>query len=156
MAARAETSELREELIASVDKAARYYATLGFGSFAAGNAEGGLSTNAEIAEMIASGAHMTLFTTGRGSVVGSALASVIKICANPETYKNLREDMDVNAGRILEGHPLSDVSDEIYDLILKIANGALTKSENSGHSEFILTYKSFEPVGPACLPVSIA
>ena len=156
MAARAETSELREELIASVDKAARYYATLGFGSFAAGNAEGGLSTNAEIAEMMASGSHMTLFTTGRGSVVGSALASVIKICANPETYKNLREDMDVNAGRILEGHPLSDISDEIYNLILKIANGAHTKSENSGHSEFILTYKSFEPVGPACLPISIA
>ena len=44
MAARAATPELAEELRASVEKAVQYYATLGFGSFAAGNADGGLST----------------------------------------------------------------------------------------------------------------
>ena len=137
MAARAITPELGVELEKSVAKAARYYATLGYGSFAAGNAEGGLSTieeksmgayaksgaspisgllkpgdvpprgglylldvvpdgevrfgfpnindNAEIAELIACGAHCVLFVTGRGSVVGSAISPVVKICANPET-----------------------------------------------------------------------
>lgn len=205
MAARARTPELAQELTASVEKAAQYYATLGFGSFAAGNAEGGLSTieeksmgayaksgsspitglikpgdlapqgglylmdvvpdgevrfgfpnvsdNAEIVEMMASGAHMTLFVTARGSVVGSAIAPVIKICANPETYERLKEDMDVNAGRILSGTSLAELGDEIFDLTCAVAGGARTKSEELGHAEFILTYKSFEPIGPACLPI---
>ena len=60
-----------------------------------------ISDNAEIAELMACGAHLTLFTTGRGSVVGSAIAPVLKICANPETYRRLEDDMDVDAGRIL-------------------------------------------------------
>lgn len=204
MAARAATPELGRELTRSVEKAARYYATLGYGSFAAGNAEGGLSTieeksmgayaksgsaridglikpgdlppkgglylmdvvpdgevrfgfpnisdNAEIAEMMASGAHLTLFVTARGSVVGSAIAPVIKICANPETYARLSEDMDVNAGRILSGTSLAEVGAEIFDLTLAVASGRKTASEQLGHAEFILTYKSFEPIGPACLP----
>lgn len=205
MANRAVTPELGDELRATVAKAARYYATLGYGSFAPGNADGGLSTieeksmgayaksgsspisglikpgdipprgglylmdvvpdgdvrfgfpnisdNAEIVELIASGCHLTLFVTGRGSVSGSAIAPVIKICANPETYRRLSGDMDVDAGRILEGRAtLPEVGDEIFDLILSVANGQPTKSEQLGHREFILTYKSFEPIGPACLP----
>ena len=206
MTARAATPELGREIRASVEKAARYYATLGFGSFAAGNAEGGLTTieekslgayaksgqsqisglikpgdipprgglylmdvvpdgevrfgfpnisdNAEIVEMMASGAHMTLFVTGRGSVVGSALAPVIKIAANPHMYERLKDDMDVNAGRILsEGASVEEVGAEIFDLLARVAEGEITKSEDLGHTEFILTYKSFEPIGPACLPV---
>lgn len=207
MAARAVTPELGEELERSVAKAARYYATLGYGSFAAGNAEGGLSTieeksmgayaksgaspisglikpgdipphgglylldvvpdgevrfgfpnindNAEIAELIACGAHCVLFVTGRGSVVGSAISPVVKICANPETYRRMEDDMDVDAGRILEGRAgLDEVGREIRDLVISLAKGGCTKSEELGHQEFILTYKSFEPLGPACLPVA--
>lgn len=206
MADRAATPELGQEIRRAVDKAARYYATLGYGSFASGNADGGLTTieekslgaymksgqsrisglikpgdrpprgglylmdvvpdgevrfgfpnisdNAEIVEMMASGAHCTLFVTGRGSVVGSAIAPVIKIAANPLMYARLAEDMDVNAGRILDGGAtLDDVGREIRDLVLAVARGARTKSEDLGHREFILTYKSFEPIGPACLPV---
>ena len=107
----------------------------------------------EIGELIACGSHVTLFTTGRGSVVGSAISPVIKICANPETYRRLSEDMDVNAGRILEGGAtLEEVGREIYDLILRVAAGEKTASETLGHREFSLVYKSFEPLGPACLP----
>lgn len=205
MADRAETPELAEELIQSVAKAAAYYDTLGYGSFAAGNATGGLTTieekslgayvksgasqisgiikpgdvpargglflmdvvpdgevrfgfpnisdNAEIVEMIASGAHMTLFVTGRGSVVGSALSPVIKICANPDTYRNLSGDMDINAGAIIEGtQTLDQVADDIYSVVVKTAGGAETASEALGHREFVLTYKQFEPAGPACHP----
>jgi len=104
--------------------------------------------------MMASGAHCTLFVTGRGSVVGSALAPVIKIAANPHMYARLSEDMDVNAGRVLEGAAtLEEVGQEIFDLVISLASGARSKSEELGHQEFILTYKSFEPIGPACLPV---
>jgi altronate dehydratase large subunit len=113
-----------------------------------------INDNATIVEQIACGAHIVLFSTGRGSVVGSAISPVIKICANPETYRKLSEDMDVDAGRIVEGRgTLPEVGREIFDLILKVAAGEPTKSEALGHQEFILGYKSFEPLGPACLPV---
>ena len=113
-----------------------------------------INDNAEIAELIACGSQVILFSTGRGSVVGSAIAPVIKVCANPETYKRMEDDMDVDAGRILEGRAtLPEVGREIYDLVQRVGNGEPTKSEALGHQEFILTYKSFEPLGPACLPV---
>ena len=112
-----------------------------------------INDNAEIAELIACGAQVILFSTGRGSVVGSAIAPVIKVCANPDTYKRMADDMDVDAGRILEGRAtLPEVGREIFDLVLRVGNGERTKSEALGHQEFILTYKSFEPLGPACLP----
>ena len=96
-----------------------------------------------------------LFVTGRGSVVGSAISPVVKICANPETYRRMSEDMDVDAGRILEGHAgLDEVGQEIRDLVVSLGQGGMTKSEELGHQEFILTYKSFEPLGPACLPAA--
>lgn len=205
MADRAVTPELGREIIASVEKAAKYYAILGHSSFAPGNASGGLTTieekslgaysksgnssisglikpgdvpprgglylldvvpdgdvrfgfpnivdNAEIVELIACGSHAILFTTGRGSVVGSAISPVIKVCANPETYRRMPEDMDVNAGRILDGvATLDGVGAEIFDLVWNVAGGEATASERLGHQEFILTYKHFEPIGPACLP----
>lgn len=205
MVDRAVTPELGKEIEKAVKKAIRYYRKLGYGSFAPGNAEGGLTTqeeksmgayiksghspisglikpgdiprkpglylmdvvpdgkvrygfpnisdNAEIVELIASGSHLILFTTGRGSVVGSAISPVIKICANPETYRRLAADMDVDAGRIIESKAsLQEVGDEIYRQVLAVAAGADSKSEALGHQEFILTYKSFEPLGPACLP----
>lgn len=205
MAARAVTPELADELRASVHKAAKYYATLGYGSFASGNADGGLSTieeksmgayaksgaspitglikpgdipphgglylmdvvpdgevrfgfpnisdNAEIVEMMASGAHVTIFVTGRGSVVGSAISPVIKVAANPDMYARLADDMDVNAGRIIDGTgTLDEVGAEIFERVREVAAGAPTHSEELGHQEFVLTYKSFEPIGPACLP----
>jgi len=209
MQRRAATPELGAAIVACVNKAARYYTVLGHGSFAPGNADGGLTTleekslgayaksgaspingilkpgdqpaggglylldvvpdgevrfgfpnisdNAEIVELIACGAHLTLFTTGRGSVVGSALAPVIKVCANPDTYERLSEDMDVNAGRILAGAAsLAQVGGEIVDLVAQVANGAQTCSEALGHQEFILTYKQFEPSGPGCFPLKAA
>lgn len=208
MIKRAATPSLAKEIDACLVKAARYYEVLGYGSFAPGNAEGGLTTqeeksmgaycksgeseivglikpgdipptgglylldvvpdgevrfgfpnisdNAEIVELIACGCHITLFTTGRGSVVGSAVSPVIKICANPETYKNLSEDMDVNAGRVLEGTATpQDIGNEIYQQVMDVAGGKASKSEELGHQEFILTYKHFEPIGPACLPSAV-
>ncbi len=207
LAERAITKAIGEALVSSVRKAARYYSTLGHGSFAPGNADGGLTTQeeksmgafsksgssavtgllkpgdvphapglylldvvpdgdvrfgfpnvsdpAEIIELIACGAHITLFSTGRGSVVGSAISPVIKVCANPETYRKLSGDMDIDAGRILEGrNSLADVGDEIVNLVHNIAAGAETVSETLGHQEFVLGYKTFEPIGPSCHPAT--
>ena len=65
----------------------------------------------------------------------------------------MSDDMDIDAGRILEGRAsLDEVGKDIYARVLDVATGAQTKSEELGHQEFILTYKSFEPLGPACYP----
>jgi altronate dehydratase large subunit len=113
-----------------------------------------INDNAEIAELIACGSHLILFTTGRGSVVGSAISPVIKVCANPETYDRMSDDMDVNAGKILRLQATVDeVGREIYQKVIDVASGEQSCSEALGHQEFVLTYKSFEPIGPACLPV---
>jgi altronate dehydratase large subunit len=112
-----------------------------------------INDNVEIADLIACGAHVILFSTGRGSVVGSAIAPVVKVCANPDTYRRMADDMDVDAGRILEGRAtLDEVGREIHELVLAVADGCQTKSEVLGHQEFILGYKTFQPIGPACLP----
>jgi altronate hydrolase len=112
-----------------------------------------INDTATVIELIACGCHLVLFSTGRGSVVGSAIAPVIKVCANPETYRKLEGDMDVDAGRILEGRAgIQEVGAEIFQLIERVAGGEPTKSEALGHQEFILTYKTFEPLGPSCLP----
>lgn len=113
-----------------------------------------ISDNAEIGELIACGCHLILFATGRGSVVGSAISPVIKICGNPDTYRRLSEDMDINAGAVFEGtQTLEQVGHQVYGQVLDAASGELTASESLGHQEFIMTYKSFEPIGPGCLPV---
>jgi altronate hydrolase len=112
-----------------------------------------INDNAEIAELIACGSHAILFTTGRGSVAGSAISPVVKICANPVTYRRMREDMDINAGRIVEDDvSLDEMGQEICDKVEAVASGEPTCSESLGHQEFILTYKTFEPSGPACFP----
>ena len=78
-----------------------------------------INDNAEIAELIACGSHAVLFVTGRGSVVGSAISPVVKICANPETYRRMADDMDVDAGRIMEGAAtLDEVGREIRDVVV--------------------------------------
>jgi altronate hydrolase len=108
-----------------------------------------------VVEMIACGAHLILFTTGRGSVVGSAISPVLKICANPETYRRMEGDMDIDAGRILSGESSIDsVAAEIIEHVMRVAGGGKTKSEELGHREFNLGYKAFEPLGPSCLPTA--
>jgi len=58
----------------------------------------------------------------------------------------------VNAGKIFDSNAtLEEVSEEIYQKILDTASGKQTVSEDLGHQEFVITYKTFEPVGPNCL-----
>ena len=102
-----------------------------------------INDNHDMVELISCGAHLVLFSTGRGSVSGSAVSPVIKICANPETYACMADDMDVNAGAILtDGITHDQVRDEILREITNAIHGKMTASEALGHSEYTLTYKS--------------
>lgn len=108
-----------------------------------------INDNAEIMELISCGCHLILFTTGRGSVVGSAISPVIKVCANPKTYARMSDDMDVNAGAILsEGKSLDQIAETILQKIESVASGNPSLSEALGHREAVLTYKGEFPPTP--------
>ena len=95
-----------------------------------------------IMDLISTGAQMVLFVTGRGSVIGSAIAPLIKVTGNERTYKNMTDDMDFNAGRILSGQvTLDEASVELMNLIADVAAGQSSKPEKLGHREFFLMYK---------------
>jgi altronate hydrolase len=192
-------------LLGAVDKAIRYHADLGHGSFGGGNISHGLSTLEEkslgayaksgsrqiqgvlkpgerpdqkglylldtvndgpvrygipnindtqtVTEMVASGCHMVIFTTGAGSVVGQAIAPLIKVVSNTRAFDAMTGDMDINAGLIADGVvAVEDVGEEIFDSVVSVASGAETKSETLGHHEFVLAYKTYQSMGPGCFP----
>jgi altronate hydrolase len=84
---------------------------------------------------VAGGCNLVLFTTGRGSAFGFKPAPSIKICTNSNTYYRMIEDMDVNAGSILEDGSLAEVAAELFDLTLAVASGQPSKSEAQGVGE---------------------
>jgi altronate dehydratase large subunit len=107
-----------------------------------------------ITEMVASGCQLIVFTTGAGSVVGQAVAPVIKGVSNSRVYANMEGDMDINGGAIADGiETVEDVGRRIVDAIVSAASGVATKSEALGHQEFVLSYKTYEKLGPGCLPM---
>jgi altronate hydrolase len=112
-----------------------------------------INDTTEVVEMIACGAHIVLFSTGCGSVVGSAVAPVIKVCSNPETSRRMSDDMDVDAGAVIEGRAtLAGVADQIVAQVTAVAGGGESRSEALDHQEFSLGYKTFDRLGPACHP----
>jgi altronate hydrolase len=88
---------------------------------------------------VAGGCNLVLFTTGRGSVFGGQIAPCIKIATNSTTYQRMQEDMDFNAGILLEGGGFEDTAQALLDLTIDIASGRDSKSETSPgrESEFI-------------------
>ncbi|MFN8590066.1 MAG: UxaA family hydrolase [Thermomicrobiales bacterium] len=90
-----------------------------------------------VTELAACGAHLVVFTTGRGTVTGSGVVPVLKVCGNPETYARMADNMDINAGTIVTGkRSIAEVGEEIYRAMLSTAAGRLTRAEELGHFEF--------------------
>ena len=89
---------------------------------------------------VAGGCNLVCFTTGRGSVSGFKPAPSLKLATNTPMYRRLAEDMDLDCGRVLsEGVPVAAMGRQIFELMLKTASGAPTRSEAQGFgdSEFI-------------------
>ena len=92
---------------------------------------------ASVTGQIASGCNLVTFTTGRGSAFGSKPSPCIKIATNSEMYDRLISDMDINAGAMLtEGQSLEQKGREIYEMLLKVASGAPSKSEAQGLGDY--------------------
>jgi altronate dehydratase len=83
--------------------------------------------------LVCGGCNVGVFTTGRGSVYGCKPAPCIKVATNTALYDHMREDMDLNAGTILDGtETVEEVGQRIFEEIVAVANGKRTKSEAQG------------------------
>lgn len=92
-----------------------------------------------ITGLVAGGANVVVFTTGRGSVLGCKPTPSIKIATNSPLFERMPDDMDINAGVILNGVSVADVGRQIFDKVISVASGEKTKSElnNIGDEEFV-------------------
>ncbi len=95
--------------------------------------------------LVAGGANVLVFTTGRGSVLGLKPTPCIKVATNTPMYERMSDDMDLDAGPVLEGEPVASAGRRIFELILDVASGQRTKSEQQGVGE-----EEFDPwqIGP--------
>lgn len=96
---------------------------------------------ASVTMMVAGGCQLVAFTTGRGTPTGIALAPVLKITGNRETYHHMEDNMDVDVSGITEGeYSISDGAERIFDAIVESANGRMTKAEVYGFSDICIDH----------------
>ena len=85
-------------------------------------------------DLTAAGAHLILFTTGRGTPFG-APAPTVKISTNTPLFEKKRSWIDFNAGTVAEGEPLDSAGDRLLDYVLEVASGKKTRTEEQGFRE---------------------
>lgn len=91
----------------------------------------------QLSAMVAGGANICVFTTGRGTPTGSAIVPTIKMSSNTFCYENMRDCIDINAGSIIDGlKSKENMRDELIDLIVRISNGELVKAELNEQNDF--------------------
>ena len=94
--------------------------------------------------LISAGAHLIVFTTGRGTPLGAPVAPVIKVSSNNDVFYRMKDNIDINAGDIVKGtESIQSVGEKIFKEIIEVASGKLTRSEVLGHNEFAI-----HPIGP--------
>ena len=98
--------------------------------------------NEGLMDLISCGSHLTFLVTGRGNVVGSAIAPVIKVTGNHVTYIRLENDMDFDASLLLDGKvKVDELAVMLAEYVAKICAGKKTKAEILGHAEYFIPYK---------------
>ena len=104
-----------------------------------------------LTDLIACGAHIVFLVTGRGSVVGSAVAPCVKITGNADTFARMIDDMDFSAAPALSGEEtMAACARRLAALVAGVASGTPSKSEALGHREFHLIYKYQDREAPHC------
>jgi altronate hydrolase len=86
--------------------------------------------------IVAGGANVVCFTTGRGSAFGAKPVPSIKLATNSGIFERMSDDMDINCGTVLDGtRTLEEVGAEVFDAILEVASGRRTRSEELGYGD---------------------
>ena len=96
-----------------------------------------------MAGLAASGSQLMFFSTGRGTPAGFPVLPVIKVASNSRIFEAMKDDMDVNAGRLVEGQPLDTLHAEMIDLMVRVINGEKAKAEANGMDVF--TFMTVHP-----------
>jgi altronate hydrolase len=87
--------------------------------------------------LVAAGATVVVFTTGRGTTIGNAIAPVIKLASNTPIYERMRNDLDLSAGGVIDGtESIDEVGQRVFAEICRVAGGVQAKAEQHKHREF--------------------
>jgi altronate dehydratase large subunit len=76
------------------------------------------------------------FSTRQGTPAGFLALPVIKVASNSRTYEAMKDDMDINAGSLVEGKPLDGLRAEMIDMMIRVINGEKTRAEVNGMEVF--------------------
>ncbi len=88
-----------------------------------------------IAGQVGSGCNLFLFVTGNGSITNFPFVPTLKITTTTRRHQLLIHEMDINAGRYLDGEPMEALTAEAVDLLIATASGQKTRGEHAGHSQ---------------------
>ncbi len=91
-----------------------------------------------IAGQVGAGCNLFLFATGNGSITNFPFVPTLKITTTTRRHQLLEREMDINAGRYLDGEPFAALAAESFDLVVETASGRKTKGEHAGHSQVSL------------------
>jgi altronate dehydratase large subunit len=93
----------------------------------------------QITGMVAGGCQLVVFTTGRGTPCGSPIAPTIKVATNTAMFEKMNDNMDLNAGTIISGdESVDEVGIRIFQEMLEVASGKLSKAEALGFNDFAI------------------
>ncbi|MCE5249261.1 UxaA family hydrolase [bacterium] len=110
-----------------------------------------ISDAEDMSNAAAAGCHLLLFTTGRGTPMGSALMPVIKLCGSPKTCRMMSENIDIDTSGVLSGDiSIEDMGKRLLDEVTAVVRGKLTCAEKLGHTELHLHYMNQKHVPCAC------
>jgi arabinonate dehydratase len=87
--------------------------------------------------LVAAGATVVVFTTGRGTTIGNAIAPVIKLASNTPVFERMSNDLDLSAGGVIDGtETIDEVGQRVFEHIVAVADGVEAKAETHKHREF--------------------
>jgi len=88
--------------------------------------------------LVGAGAQVVVFTTGRGTTIGNAIAPVVKLASNTPVFDRMSRDLDLSAGGVIDGtETIEEVGARVFDHVVRVASGEIpAKAEETKHREF--------------------